>query len=254
NSDVTTRLLPIDEAREAGAIAMFGEKYDDEVRVLAMGGTDPDNPSKPYSMELCGGTHVRRTGDIGLLKITAESAVSAGVRRIEAVTGRGAFAYLTQQAATLQQVAQNLKASPAEIPARVEALLSERKKLEREVSEMRQKLATIGDSGAANSGASATKTVNGIPFAARVLQDVPPKELKPMADALKKQLGTGVIALIAVNEGRASLVVGVTDDLTGKQDAVELVRIGAEAVGGKGGGGRPDMAQAGGPDGGKADD
>lgn len=254
NSEVTTRLLPIDEAREAGAIAMFGEKYDDEVRVLAMGGTDPDHPSRPYSMELCGGTHVRRTGDIGLLKITAESAVSAGVRRIEAVTGRGAFAYLTQQAATLQQVAQNLKASPAEIPARVEALLSERKKLEREVSDMRQKLATIGDGGAANSGASATKTVNGIPFAARVLQDVPPKELKPMADALKKQLGSGVIALVAVNEGRASLVVGVTDDLTGKQDAVELVRIGAEAVGGKGGGGRPDMAQAGGPDGGKADD
>ena len=255
NSAVTTRLMPVDEARAAGAIAMFGEKYDDEVRVLAMGGDNPDDPVKPYSMELCGGTHVRRTGDIGLLKIVAESAVSSGVRRIEAVTGRGALAYLSQQEAALKQAAQTLKSAAAEVPARIEALLSERKKLEREVSDLRKKLATAGSGGDTDGAAqSATKNINGIPFAARVLHDIPPKELKPMADELKKQLGSAVIALVAVNEGRASLVVGVTDDLSAQKSAVDLVRIGAEAVGGKGGGGRPDMAQAGGPEGAKAND
>ena len=255
NTDVSTRLLPIDDARKAGAVAMFGEKYDDEVRVLAMGGQDPDDANKTYSMELCGGTHVKRTGDIGLLKIVAETAVSSGVRRVEAVTGRNALSYLSEQHTILQQAANSLKASPVDVPARLDTLLSERKKMEKELSEMRRKLATIGDVGedAAASG-SQTKDINGTAFAARVLHDIPPKELKPMADDLKKQLGSAVITLIAVNEGRASLVVGVTEDLTEKFDAVELVRIGAEKLGGKGGGGRPDMAQAGGPDGSLADD
>lgn len=253
NTEVTTRLMPVDDARAAGATAMFGEKYDDEVRVLAMGGQDPDNAKLPYSMELCGGTHVRRTGDIGLIKVISESAVSSGVRRIEAVTGAGAMAYLNTQSDQLKQAASALKSGVSDVPVRVETLLAERKKMEKEISDLRRQVAAGGGSSADNTE-SDVKTINGTPYTSRVMEGMPPKELKPMADEMKEQLGSAVIALIAVNEGRASIVVAVTEDLTDKVNAVDLVRVGAEKLGGKGGGGRPDMAQAGGPDGNSAND
>ncbi len=249
NSDVTTRLMPVDDARALGAMAMFGEKYDEEVRVLAMGGADPDDAKKTYSMELCGGTHVRRTGDIGLFKLVAESALASGIRRIEAVTGEGALKYLSEQEDRLYKVADLLKTSPADAVMRVEALVNDRKKLEKEVSDLRRKLASGGGS---VSGPDA-KEIKGIKFSSRVLENVPANELKPLADELKSKLGSGVVALVSVGEdGKASLVVAVTQDLTSKVDAVKLVKIGAEKLGGKGGGGRPDMAQAGGPEGAKA--
>ncbi len=251
NSDVSTRLMPIDDARAIGAMAMFGEKYDDEVRVLAMGGADPDGERSAYSIELCGGTHVRRTGDIGLFKIVSETALAAGIRRIEAVTGEGALQYLTEQEERLRDVAQLLKSSPAEAVARVEALVSDKKKLEKEISDLRRKLAT-GGTGAA---APEAKVIKGINFTSRVLENIPASELKPLADDLKSKIGSGVIALVSVAEdGKASLVVAVTQDLTGKLNAVDLVKTGSAVMGGKGGGGRPDMAQAGGPDGRLAND
>ncbi|TAL31145.1 MAG: alanine--tRNA ligase, partial [Alphaproteobacteria bacterium] len=241
NSDVFTRLMPVDDARALGAMAMFGEKYDEEVRVLAMGGVDPDDAKKAYSMELCGGTHVRRTGDIGLFKIVGESALAAGIRRVEGVTGEGALKYLTEQEDRLYQVANLLKTSPADVVARVEALSNEKKKLEKEVSDLRRKLAS---GGGASSGPDA-KVIKGINFASRVLEGIPANELKPLADELTAKLGSGVVALVSVGEdGKASLVVAVTKDLTSKVDAVKLVKIGAEKLGGKGGGGRPDMAPA----------
>ncbi len=244
NADVATKLMSPDEARAEGAMALFGEKYGDEVRVVTMGGA---NDGRPYSMELCGGTHVRRTGDIGLLKIVAETAVAAGVRRIEALTGEGALAYFAEREQWLNEAAGQLKAAPAEVPARVTALVEERRRLERELAEARRQLAMGG--GGTGVAAEPARTVGGVGFVARVLDGVPPKDLKPMADELKKQVGSGVITLISVNDGRASLVVAVTEDLTGRLSAVDLVRLGAEAVGGRGGGGRADMAQAGGPDG-----
>jgi len=253
NSDVSTRILNIDDAREAGAVAMFGEKYDEEVRVLSMGGVDPDDENKAYSMELCGGTHVRRTGDIGLIKILSQSSVSSGVRRIEAVTGEGALAYLRQQGKYISDAAVTLKTTEAGLPERVETLVLERKKMEKEISELRRKVAASGGASGSTSEPD-VKEFGGVKFTAKVLDKIPAKELKPMADELKIQLGSGVITLIAVNEGRASIVVAVTDDLTGKISAVDLVRIGSEKLGGKGGGGRPDMAQAGGPDATKAND
>ena len=254
NAPVDTRLMTPDEAVEAGALALFGEKYGEEVRVVSMGGSDATKAGGTghYSTELCGGTHVARTGDIGFLKIVGEQALAAGVRRIEAVAGAAALEHARQQAALLGQAAAALKAAPAELPERIEALVEERRRLERELSETRRKLATGGGNGA-DAGAAA-REVAGTRFAARLLNDVPPKDLKPMADDLKKQVGSGVVALVAVNEGKASLVVGVTGDLTDRISAVDLVRAGSEAVGGKGGGGRPDMAQAGGPDGAKAPD
>ncbi len=252
NSEVSTRLMPVDDARALGAMAMFGEKYDEEVRVLAMGGQDLDDAKKPYSMELCGGTHVRRTGDIGAFKIVGESALAAGIRRIEAVTGEGVLDYLTEQENRVLQVAGLLKSSPADVVARVEALQSDKKKLEKEVSDLRRKLAAGGGS-AANSPEA--KVIKGINFTSRVLEGIPAGELKPLADELTAKLGSGVVALVSVDEtGKASLVVAVTKDLTGTIDAVKLVKIGAEKLGGKGGGGRPDMAQAGGPDGKLAND
>ncbi len=250
NSEVSTRLLPIDDAKALGAMAMFGEKYDDEVRVLSMGGTLGDS-GKPFSIELCGGTHVRRTGDIGLFKIVHESALAAGIRRIEAVTGAGALQYLTDQEHILQAVAGVLKTSPAEVLGRVEALANDKKKMEKEISDLRRKLAT----GGGGSAAPEAKVIKGVNFTARVLEGVPANELKPMADELKAKLGSGVVALISVSEdGKASLVVGVTADLTATVSAVTLVKAGAEKLGGKGGGGRPDMAQAGGPEGKLAND
>jgi len=195
-----------------------------------------------FSVELCGGTHVRRTGDIGLFKIVSESAVAAGVRRIEAVVAGAAEHWVEEQAALLARAAQSLKASPAEIPARIEALLEDRRKLEKELADLRRQMATGGGA------ASANKDVGGITFAGRQLDGVPAKDLKGMADDIKKQIGSGVVALFSNAEGKASLVIGVTEDLVAKISAVDLVKVGSEALGGKGGGGRPDMAQAGGPD------
>ena len=246
NSEVLTRLMTPDEAIEIGATALFGEKYGDEVRVVAMGLTDGN---EAYSTELCGGTHARRTGDIGLFRIVSESAVAAGVRRIEAVTGAAAQSYIADETKVLSDAAAVLKVSPADLPGRIESLLDERRKMEKEITELRRQLATGGGGGSA----SDIKEISGIKFAGKTLDGVPAKDLKSLADDLKGQVGSGVVALISVNDGKASLVVGVTDDLAEKISAVDLVRVGSEAVGGKGGGGRPDMAQAGGPDGGNAD-
>jgi alanyl-tRNA synthetase len=208
---------------------------------------DAENGDRTYSTELCGGTHVRRTGDIGLFKIVSESAVAAGVRRIEAVTGAAAQAFVAEEEAALREVAGLLKTGPAEVPGRVAALLEERRRLERELADARRALATGG-------GAKGTpvKDVGGIRYSPRLVDGVPAKDLKSLADDLKKDLGSGVVALVSTADGKASLVVGVTEDLTGRINAVDLVRVGSAALGGKGGGGRPDMAQAGGPDGAKA--
>ncbi|MGE5765914.1 MAG: alanine--tRNA ligase, partial [Bacteroidota bacterium] len=249
NAEVETRFMTPDEAIEAGALALFGEKYGDEVRVLSMGGSDPAKGGKAYSTELCGGTHVRRTGDIGFFKLTGESALAAGVRRIEAVVGEAARRYVEHQEALLRDAAAALKVSPDDLPARLQALLDERKRLDREMGDLRRKLATGG--GAAANGED-VREVAGLKFAAKVLEGIPAKDLKPLADDLKKRIGSGVVVLVAVNDGKASLVVGVTEDATGKASAVDLVKVGSEALGGKGGGGRPDMAQAGGPDGASA--
>jgi alanyl-tRNA synthetase len=243
NLPLTTRLMSPDAAIQAGAMALFGEKYGDEVRVVSVG----DDDDHGVSVELCGGTHVRRTGDIGLVKIIGESAVAAGVRRIDAMVGQAAEAWVNGQLALLQRAAQSAKAAPAELPARIDALIDDRRRLERDLVDQRRQMATGGSLGTAN------KTVGNVTFAARQLDGVPAKDLKGMVDEIKKQIGSGVVALISAAEGKASLVVGVTDDLTGRFSAVELVQIGSRALGGKGGGGRPDMAQAGGPDGGRSE-
>jgi len=243
NAPVTTRLMDPAAAIVAGAMALFGEKYGDEVRVVSMG--SEQSGGKTYSTELCGGTHVRRTGDIGMIKIIGESAAAAGVRRIEAYTGAGARDYFNLTEQTLLETAAILKVQHGEVPARVTALIEERRKLERELAEARRLMATGGGSGAA----ADVLEIAGIQFLQRLLDGVPAKELKSMVDDLKGQLCSGVVAVVSNTAGKASLVVGVTVDLTSSLDAVELVRIGSVAVGGKGGGGRPDMAQAGGPDG-----
>jgi alanyl-tRNA synthetase len=256
NSEVTTRLMTPDEAIEAGAMALFGEKYGDEVRVVAMGTSVGDSVGDSndgaYSTELCGGTHVRRTGDIGLMKVISEGAVASGVRRVEALTGRGALEYLEAQETALQTTASLLKAQPADVAERVQSLLDERKKLERELAETRKKLAAGGGDGGGGAE-SAIKDIGGVAFSPRLLDGMPAKDMKGLADEIKQQMGSGVVALVSVNDGKVSLVVGVSDSLTDKIDAVELVRAGSQAVGGKGGGGRADMAQAGGPDGDKAE-
>jgi len=253
NEAVTTRLMEPEAAMEAGAMALFGEKYGDEVRVVSMGAREANTSRPVFSIELCGGTHVGRTGDIGLLKVIGESAVSAGVRRIEAVVGAAALAWLTERDAVLTRVSDALRTAPADVPARVTALLEDRKRLEKELADVRKKLAVAGSGGGQGAGvAPANETVAGATFAGRLLQDVPPKDLKGMADEIKKQIGSGVVALVNTGDGKVSLVVAVTDDVKGTHDAVALVRAGSVAVGGKGGGGRPDMAQAGGPDASKA--
>lgn len=243
NSAVNTRLLSYDDAIDAGAMALFGEKYGDEVRVVSMGVGDEARPD--FSVELCGGTHVNRLGDIGLFTITSESAVSSGVRRIEALTGAAAHAYLLRQQNLLKQASGALKASPDELAERVTALQAERRALEKELADARKQIAM---GGGAASGPEA-KSVNGVSFIGQVLDGVSPRDLRGLADDAKKKLGSGVVALIAVNDGKAGVLVGVTDDLTDQISAVELVRVASQAVGGKGGGGRPDMAQAGGPNG-----
>ena len=251
NAEVKTGLMTPDAAVTAGALALFGEKYGDEVRVVSMG--DADGPeaasARAFSVELCGGTHVRRTGDIGLFKIVGESAVAAGVRRIEVLTGAAAEQQVAHEEALLRKAASELKVTPEELPARVGNLVEERRKLERELSDLRRKLASGG--GAAQP--QAAKDLGGIKFMGRVIDDLPAKELKSLADDMKKSIGSGVVALVARENGKASIVVGVTDDLTKRLSAVDFVRAGAEALGGKGGGGRPDMAQAGGPDGARAE-
>ena len=249
NSDVLTRLLPTSQAIEAGAEALFGEKYGDEVRVLTMG-EDPSQP-KPYSVELCGGTHVHRLGDIGLFSILSEGAVGAGVRRIEALTSEGARRYLTRQADLAKEAAAAIKASANELPARVAQLAEDRRRLERELQEARKALA-LSTPSRAGAGESGAQSIAGIKTILRTVEGVDAKDLKSLADEAKAKLGSGIVALVAVADGRASLVVGVTDDLKERISAVDLVRLGAETLGGKGGGGRPDMAQAGGPDGTKA--
>lgn len=251
NTSVETRVLPLEEAMESGATALFGEKYEDEVRVVSMG-TQKEGGDKPFSVELCGGTHVKSTGQIGLLKIVSQSAVSAGVRRIEAVTGKSALNYFTNQEQELQNIADLLKVPSSEAFSRVENLITEKKKLEQELSNLRREMATGGS--AAGKENSEVKSISGIPFTARVLDNFPAKDLKSMVDDIKKKLGSAVVTLVSTNEGKASIVIGVTEDLTGKVSAVELVKIGAEALGGKGGGGRPDMAQAGGPNADAAND
>ncbi len=248
NAAVETHLMTPDDAIEAGALALFGEKYGDEVRVVSMGGAANDDGGKraAFSVELCGGTHVRRTGDIGAFKIVHESAVSAGVRRIEALTGPEARAYLETHDRLLRETAEALKTTPESLPARVAQLLDERRHLERELIEMRRKLAAGG--GNAAGGDSEAKEIGGVKFVVRALADVPPRELKSLVDELKDQLGSGVVAVADAYDGKGSVVVGVTSDLAGKVSAVDLVRVGVAELGGKGGGGRPDMAQGGGPD------
>jgi alanyl-tRNA synthetase len=253
NSDTSTRLLPTDQAIAAGAEALFGEKYGDEVRVLTMG-EDPndhsDAKSGAYSVELCGGTHVRRLGDIGIFTILSESAVAAGVRRIEALTSEGARRYLSHQAELAREAAAALKTNAGDLPARVAALSDERRRLERELAGARRALALAGPAKAG--GDDGMKTIAGIKAVLRSIEGVAPKDLKGLADDAKAKIGSGVVAFVAAADGKVSLVVGVTDDLTARISAVDLVRLGAEALGGKGGGGRPDMAQAGGPDTGNA--
>ena len=244
NAPVETRLLTYDDAIESGAMALFGEKYGDEVRVVSMGDTDVTSRTG-YSVELCGGTHVSRLGDIGLFTIVSESAVSAGVRRIEALTGAAAHQHLTAQQGLLQESAAKAKVKPEDLTARIETLLQDKKSLEKDLAEARKKAALGGGA----TGGPAVKTVNGIKFMGQVLDGVQAKDLRGMADDAKKTLGSGVVAFVAVNDGKAALLTAVTDDLSGTISAVDLVRAGAAAVGGKGGGGRPDMAQAGGPNG-----
>ena len=259
NSAVETRLMTPDEAIAAGAMALFGEKYGEEVRVLSMGGGGGGDAhaegGEKYSVELCGGTHARRTGDIGLFKIVGEGAVSSGVRRIEALAGAAAESYVRHQADLLNEAAATLKTRPEDLPARLAALVDGQRRIERELSDARKALALAGsDSGAGNAAADETRDIGGVKMIGRVLNGVPGKDLKGMADEFKKKLGSGVVALIGIEDGKASAVVGVTDDLSKSLSAVELVKAGVAALGGKGGGGRPDMAQGGGPDVAKASD
>ncbi|WP_271167507.1 alanine--tRNA ligase [Hansschlegelia plantiphila] len=247
NDPVTTRVMGIEEARNSGARALFGEKYGDEVRVVSMGRTED---GKPYSIELCGGTHVGSTGEIGPITIVGESGVASGVRRVEALTGEAARLHFEMQNARVGELAALLKAPEADVVARVEALVEERKRLERELVEARKKLA-MGGGGAADG--EATREIGGVKLFARTVEGIEMKDLKGLVDEAKRSMGSGVAAIVGVtSEGKAGVVVGVTPDLVAKFNAVDLVRAASAALGGSGGGGRPDMAQAGGPDGGKA--
>ncbi len=252
NEKVVTGLMSPDEAIEAGAMALFGEKYGDEVRVLSIGRPDHQGSGRNYSVELCGGTHVNATGDIGLFRIIGESAVSSGVRRIEALTGEAARQWVVGREESLKSVAASLKTSPDEVEERVAALMDERKRLEKELAEARKQLA-LGGGNSAGAAPVADEQIGGVAFSGQVLEGMDPKELRGLLDETKKRMRSGIAAIVAVNDGKAAVAVAVTDDLTGNYSAVEFVRAGVAAVGGKGGGGRPDMAQGGGPDGDKAD-
>jgi alanyl-tRNA synthetase len=252
NAPVTTRLMALDDARASGARALFGEKYGDEVRVVAMG--EGSGNTLGWSVELCGGTHVKRTGDIGLINGLTDSGVAAGVRRLEALTGKVARKSADHQVQIAKAAAAELKTPLEEMPARIASLIDERKKLERELTDARKKLA-MGGGGSAKSADDGVREVNGVKLIARSITGISPKELPSLIDEAKKQIGSGVIAIVAVSdEGRAGISVGVTPDLTSRFNAVDLVKAGAAVLGGKGGGGRPDMAQAGGPDGSKAEE
>jgi len=242
NSQVTTRLMTPETAVAEGAMALFGEKYGDEVRVVSMGdpGGGPDAFGKQFSVELCGGTHVRRTGDIGLFRVVSEGAVSAGVRRIEAVTGAAALDAVAEVDRRVFDIAAVLRASPADIADRVTQLVEDRRKLERQVTELQRKLAT-------GATTAAVETVGDVVFAARDLGDIPPRDLKGMAESIGTQLGSSIVAAASTADGKTSIVVRVSPDLVPRFNAVELVRAASAAVGGNGGGGRPDLAQAGGP-------
>jgi alanyl-tRNA synthetase len=254
NSPVETRLMGVEEAKQSGARALLGEKYGDEVRVVAMG--EPTGNGLGWSVELCGGTHVRRTGDIGLITVVAETAVGAGVRRIEALTARGARHHANANANLVNTAAAVLRATPHEILTRIETLQESLKKAERSLSEAQKKLALGGSSGGtAASAAAAVETVNGVPFVGRVVEGVAAKDLRGLVDQEKKRAGSAVIALVLKGEdGKGTVAIGVTDDLTGRHSAAELVKVATAALGGQGGGGRPDMAQGGGPDADKADE
>ncbi|HKD58786.1 MAG TPA: alanine--tRNA ligase, partial [Hyphomicrobiaceae bacterium] len=264
NSPIETRLMALEDAIESGARALFGEKYGDEVRVVSMGwgeggrpgeSGEPGRVNKAWSVELCGGTHVKRTGDIGIVKITAESASAAGVRRIEALTAEGARGHLGHQDQRVRELAGLLRTKPDDVVERVKALLEERRQLERTLAETRRQLALgVGPgNGASQAEGGVEAAVNGVKMFIRTVEGLNPRDLRSLVDEGKKQVGSGVVVIAGVTvEGKANLAVGVTADLTPANNAVELVRIGAEALGGKGGGGRPDFAQAGGPDGSKA--
>jgi alanyl-tRNA synthetase len=247
NGAVTTLLMTPDAAIEMGAMALFGEKYGDEVRVVSMG-TQGDG--KTYSIELCGGTHVNALGDIGLFKVVSEGAVSSGIRRVEALTGEAARAYLTSRDDRLRETAAALKSTPDEVPARVAALLEDRRRLERELADVKKALAMGGAAGEA----AGPEQVGGVAFLGQVMNDFEAKGLRGAVDEAKQRLGSGIAVMLAVNEGRASVAVGVTADLVATHNAVDLLKVAVAALGGQGGGGRPDMAQGGGPDGDKAAD
>jgi alanyl-tRNA synthetase len=250
NEPVVTKLMGVEEAIESGARALFGEKYGDEVRVVAMGRPLDGAGNKAFSVELCGGTHVARTGDIGVVAVVSEGAVAAGVRRLEAMTGDAARRHLAAESRRLHEIAGLLKTPVEEAPERLAALIEDKRRLERELAEARRKLAMGGGAG----GGDPVRDVAGVKLMARAVSGVEMRDLKSLADEGKKRLGSGVVAIVGVaDDGKAGIVVGVTDDLTQKIDAVSLVRAGAEKLGGKGGGGRRDMAQAGGPDGAKAE-
>jgi alanyl-tRNA synthetase len=247
NSIVTTRLMDPKSAIKAGATALFGEKYGEEVRVVSMGtsSTSEAKSKEQFSIELCGGTHVARTGDIGLFKVISEGAVASGVRRIEAVTGEGAIEYFDMNEKLLETAASELRVTPEQLPERISVLVEDKKRLERELTELRRKLATA-DGG--NNKKQSVTSIGGVSFDCRTLQSIPARELKGLVDDLKTDIGSGIIAIVSIENGKASLVVGITSDLEGKFSAVDLVRAGVIALGGKGGGGRWNMAQAGGPD------
>ncbi len=249
NSEITTRLMAVDEAIASGARALFGEKYGDEVRVVAMGAPDTASPASAWSVELCGGTHARRTGDIGLVSILSEAAVASGVRRLEAKTGEAARAHLNAESRRLHTMAQLLKSSSEDAETRLANLIEDRRKIERELTEAKKKLAM----GGAGGGAPTARDCNGVRFLGQEVLGIEPKDLKSIAEATREKLGSGVVAIVARSaDDKASLIIAVSPDLTAANNAVDLVRIGAEVLGGRGGGGKPNLAQAGGPDGSKA--
>jgi alanyl-tRNA synthetase len=250
NSPVTTRVMALDDARQSGARALFGEKYGDEVRVVAMG--DGSGNAWGWSVELCGGTHVRRTGDIGIISVVGESGVASGVRRIEAITGNAARKSANNFISIARTTASTLHTVPESVVEQIEKILDERKRLERDLSDAKKKLAMGG--GGKSGGADGIRNVGNVKLMARAVEGIDLKDLRSLADEGKKQVGSGIVAIVGVTgDGKAGIVVGVTEDLVKRFNAVDLVRKGAEVLGGKGGGGRPDMAQAGGPDGSKAD-
>ena len=248
NLPAETKMMAPEAAIEAGAVALFGEKYGDEVRVLTLGRALSGDGD--YSVELCGGTHVARTGDIALFKIVSESGIAAGVRRIEALTGEAARQYLLAQAGVAKTLAQSFKVQPADVPARVEALTADRKALEKQVVELKKQLALGGAEGAA----VVVEEINGVNLIARVLDGVDGKGLRGVAEGFRTHVGSGVVALIGVTDGKAAITVAVTSDMTDRVNAAALARAAVLAMGGQGAGGKPDFAQGGAPDGGKAED